>query len=88
VEIALAIVEIDGTFVFDELYDRVEAISEASGMDEVPSESKVRVELDRLRNIGALERMAKVKGESVKREVPRESALWALCRELSERAGR
>lgn len=88
VEVALAALEMpQDTFTFDELYEKVRLVATTSGVDEIPSASKTRSEVQCLRDVyAALARLPRVKGESVKREVRRPSALWALCRELYERA--
>jgi hypothetical protein len=84
-EVALTIMRMPTTFIFDDLYTRVAELATSSGVDP-PSQSAVRIELRRLREVyGALARMPRVKGESVKREVRQESGLWALCTEVYER---
>jgi len=85
VELCLLIEELGETFIFDELFERAVALAERCNV-EGPSQSNVRKELERLRkDFGALERLPRVKGSLIKREVRRESAVWNLCRELHAR---
>ena len=88
IEVALAVAELEETFIFDELW---EAVSELAARSEIepPSASKVREEVKRMRvDFGALERLPRVRGSLIQREVRRPSALWALCRQLHDRAER
>ena len=85
IEVALAIMKLEETFVFDDLWELIEETAKANGVER-PAQSKVRAELGRLRDLGAVERMPKVRGTLVQREVRRESAIFALCQELHARA--
>jgi hypothetical protein len=86
IEVSLAVLELAETFTFDDLASAVNDMATASGV-EPPSPTALRRELQRLRDVyGALERLPRVKGESVKREVRRPSALWDVCREVALRS--
>ena len=85
IEVALAISELDEVFTFEELYERLAAIVEASDVAECVSPAKARNELATLRSMGALERLPKAKGELLRRERRCDSALWELAQELRDR---
>jgi hypothetical protein len=82
-EVAVAIrARNDDSLVFDDLYAAVVTAAKDAGV-EVPSTSAVRSDLNRLRLLGALDRLPRVRGELIRHEVRRKkAAFWQLLREL------
>jgi hypothetical protein len=85
VEVAQAVRALSEVFFFEELESLLRQVAVASDVDP-PSPAKLREELSKLREIGALERLPRVKGDAIRREVRKPSALWPLADELQARA--
>jgi hypothetical protein len=84
IETCLAAASLGETFVFDDLMAALRENCEKVGVGP-PSASTVRQDLNRLRDtLRAVERLPAVRGERLRREARRDSAIWALCRELAE----
>lgn len=87
VEIGLAIPQLEETFVFEDLWELLVDVCQQSDI-EPPSQSKVREELRRLRqDLGVLERLPRVRGSLIQREIRKPSPFWELCHHLSDRVG-
>ena len=84
IEVAQAVSALPEVFFFEELERLVREIAEASDV-ESPSPAKLREELSKLRAIGAVERLPRARGEMIRREVRKTSALWGLADELQAR---
>ena len=82
-EIALVVIaRRDDSFVFEDLYDELRESALGARLDP-PSASAVRSDLDRLRELNAIERLPRARGELSLREIRRpKAAFWNLVREL------
>jgi hypothetical protein len=82
-EVAVAVRSLDDdSFVFEDLYAALVAAAQDAGID-APSVSAVRSDLDRLRLLGALDRLPRARGELIRHEVrKKKAAFWRLLREL------
>jgi hypothetical protein len=87
IEVCVAIADMDETFAFGDLYERLESAADQVGVVP-PDESSVRNDLKRLRDtFRALERQPVSRGDRVKREKRLKSPIWALAHDLVDRTG-
>jgi hypothetical protein len=83
-ELALVVItRHDESFVFDDLFDEVREAAVNARL-EPPSVSAVRSDLERLRQLRAIERLPRARGELTRHEIRRrKAAFWQLVRELT-----